>query len=34
VAAEGWYDDIHGDPQWRRHMTLAFAEEIRQELAS
>ena len=34
VAAEGWYDDIHGDPRWRRHMTLRFAEEIRQELAS
>jgi CO/xanthine dehydrogenase FAD-binding subunit len=34
VAGEGWYDDIHGDPQWRRHMTLRFAEEIRQELAS
>lgn len=32
VASEGWYDDIHGHPQWRRHMTLRFAEEIRQEL--
>jgi CO/xanthine dehydrogenase FAD-binding subunit len=34
VASEGWYDDVHGDPQWRRHMTLRFAEEIRQELMS
>jgi CO/xanthine dehydrogenase FAD-binding subunit len=28
-----WYDDIHGAPAWRRHMTLRFAEEIRDELA-
>ncbi len=28
-----WYDDIHGAPAWRRHMTLEFAEEIRAELA-
>jgi CO/xanthine dehydrogenase FAD-binding subunit len=28
-----YYDDIHGAPAWRRHMTLQFAEEIRQELA-
>ncbi|WP_111604935.1 FAD binding domain-containing protein [Streptomyces sp. Amel2xB2] len=32
VADDEWYDDIHGLPQWRRHMTLRFAEEIRQEL--
>jgi CO/xanthine dehydrogenase FAD-binding subunit len=30
VAA--WYDDIHGAPEWRRHMSLHFAEEIRREL--
>ena len=24
--------DIHGKPEWRRHMTLRFAEEIRAEL--
>jgi CO/xanthine dehydrogenase FAD-binding subunit len=29
-----YYDDIHGAPEWRRHMTLHFAEEIRAELAS
>jgi CO/xanthine dehydrogenase FAD-binding subunit len=28
-----YYDDVHGATAWRRHMTLQFAEEIRQELA-
>jgi CO/xanthine dehydrogenase FAD-binding subunit len=28
-----WHDDIHGDPAWRRHLSLRFAEEIRQELS-
>src|ERR1700728_3580578 len=28
-----YYDDVHGAPAWRRHMTLQLAEEIRQELA-
>jgi CO/xanthine dehydrogenase FAD-binding subunit len=28
-----YFDDIHGAPEWRRHMTLHFAEEIRSELA-
>jgi CO/xanthine dehydrogenase FAD-binding subunit len=28
-----FYDDMHGRPDWRRHMTFEFAEEIRQELA-
>lgn len=27
-----YFDDIHGAPDWRRHMTLHFAEEIRAEL--
>lgn len=27
-----WFDDIHGLPQWRQHMTFRFAEEIRREL--
>lgn len=26
-----WYDDVHGAPDWRRAMTLAFAEELRAE---
>jgi len=28
-----YFDDIHGKPDWRRHMTLHFAEEIRGELS-
>jgi len=28
-----WQEDIHGDRAWRRHLSLTFAEEIRQELA-
>jgi CO/xanthine dehydrogenase FAD-binding subunit len=28
-----YYDDVHGAPAWRRHMTFHFAEEIRRELA-
>lgn len=34
-AVEGfgpWYDDPHGAPDWRRAMTLRFAEELRVEL--
>jgi len=27
-----YYDDLHGAPDWRRHMTFRFAEEIRREL--
>jgi CO/xanthine dehydrogenase FAD-binding subunit len=33
IPQENYYDDIHGDPAWRRHVTLQFAEEIRGELA-
>jgi len=28
-----YYDDCHGAPDWRRHMTFRFAEQIRQELS-
>ena len=28
-----YYDDIHGRPDWRRHMTFEFAGEIRDEFA-
>nr|WP_269328586.1 FAD binding domain-containing protein [Kineosporia babensis] len=28
-----WHDDVHGLPAWRKHLTLTYAEEIRQELA-
>ncbi len=32
VGEADWFDDIHGLPAWRRHMTLRLAEEIRREL--
>ena len=32
--AEGRYhDDVHGKPEWRKHMTLRLADDIRGELA-
>jgi CO/xanthine dehydrogenase FAD-binding subunit len=31
-AVSAWYDDVHGLPAWRRHMTLHFAREILEEL--
>ncbi|MEW2408730.1 FAD binding domain-containing protein [Streptomyces griseoviridis] len=32
VGDDEWFDDIHGLPVWRRHMTFRLAEEIRGEL--
>ncbi|MEV7025779.1 FAD binding domain-containing protein [Kitasatospora sp. NPDC093558] len=32
VRPDEYFDDIHGLPAWRRHMTHRFAEEIRREL--
>ncbi len=32
VRPEEYFDDIHGLPAWRRHMTFRYAEEIRREL--
>jgi CO/xanthine dehydrogenase FAD-binding subunit len=29
-----WQGDVHGDPAWRRHVSLILAEEIRQELTA
>jgi CO/xanthine dehydrogenase FAD-binding subunit len=35
VAAHGgWFDDKHGAPDWRRHMTLRLAAQITLELAA
>lgn len=34
IPAAQYYDDIHGAPAWRRHLTLLYAEEIRSELAA
>ncbi|MEA1833150.1 FAD binding domain-containing protein [Methylobacterium durans] len=33
IPDEVWYDDVHGAPDWRRHVTHALAEEIRAELS-
>ncbi len=33
IPQELYYNDIHGAPAWRRHVTRLFAEEIRRELA-
>jgi len=33
IPQERYYNDIHGAPAWRRHVTLQFAEEIRGEFA-
>jgi CO/xanthine dehydrogenase FAD-binding subunit len=32
-AAGRYHDDVHGKPEWRKHMTLRLAEEIRTELS-
>ena len=32
IPEDAWYDDVHGAPDWRRHVTREFAEQIRQEL--
>ncbi|MFC9589141.1 FAD binding domain-containing protein [Streptomyces sp. NPDC056944] len=32
VRDDEWFDDIHGLPEWRRHMGFRLAEEVRREL--
>lgn len=34
VSDADWFDDIHGLPEWRRHMALRLAEEVRRELTT
>jgi hypothetical protein len=34
IPPESYFDDMHGRPDWRRHVTLLYAEEIRAELAA
>ncbi|WP_406456051.1 FAD binding domain-containing protein [Streptomyces sp. NBC_00876] len=34
IGDADWFDDIHGLPAWRRHMTFRLAEEIRRELTT
>lgn len=31
-AIDCWYDDLHGAPDWRRAMSILFAEQLREEL--
>lgn len=33
LPPSAYYDDIHGRPDWRRHVTCLLAEEVRAELA-
>jgi CO/xanthine dehydrogenase FAD-binding subunit len=33
IPADAWTDDPHGDPDWRRAMTLLLAEQVRAELS-
>ena len=32
IPQQNWYDDVHGAPDWRAHVTGLLAEEIRAEL--
>lgn len=32
IANSLYFDDVHGTPEYRRHMTLYFAEQVRREL--
>ncbi|MER7769194.1 FAD binding domain-containing protein [Kitasatospora sp. NPDC096140] len=32
IEPQEYFDDIHGHPAWRRHMTFRLAEEIRREI--
>jgi len=33
ITDDLYHDDVHGKPEWRKHMTIRLAEEIRAELA-
>jgi CO/xanthine dehydrogenase FAD-binding subunit len=34
IPDDGYFDDVHGTPEYRKHMTHYFAEQIRAELAN
>jgi hypothetical protein len=34
IPDELYFDDVHGTPPYRKHLTRHFAEEIRRELAN
>ncbi|MCA9878343.1 MAG: FAD binding domain-containing protein [Thermomicrobiales bacterium] len=33
IPDDAWFDDVHGSPAYRQHMSLHYAEQIRAELA-
>ena len=33
IPHDGYFDDVHGSPAYKRHLTYYFAEQIRAELA-
>ena len=33
IPADGYFDDVHGSADYKRHLTSYFAEQIRAELA-
>lgn len=33
ISSDGYFDDVHGTPAYKRHLTYHFAEQIRAELA-
>ncbi|KQU06328.1 hypothetical protein ASG56_01085 [Rhodococcus sp. Leaf7] len=33
VPADAWYDDVHGAPDWRRHVSGVLAQQICEELS-
>jgi CO/xanthine dehydrogenase FAD-binding subunit len=34
IPNDGYFDDVHGTPAYKRHLTHHFAEQIRSELAA
>jgi hypothetical protein len=34
IPTDGYFDDVHGTPAYKRHLTYHFAEQIRAELAA
>ena len=34
IPDDGWFTDVHGTPQYRKHIVLYHAEQVRAELAS
>ncbi len=33
IGPQHWYDDPHGAPDWRRHISCTAAQQIREELS-